>query len=60
MKTIEIEFREAFLSTYRSFTDAKTLMTMLAGRYEMEEPNGLDPNQFEDWKNFKLRPVQMQ
>jgi hypothetical protein len=37
VKTVEIEFRDAFLSTYRSFTNANTLMNLLAGRYEMAD-----------------------
>lgn len=57
---IGIEFRDVFLSTYRSFTDANTLMNLLASRYEMTEPPNLGPAEFEDWKKRKLRPVQMQ
>ena len=60
VKPVEIEFRDAFLSTYRSFTDANTLMNLLAGRYEMAEPLNLGPDEFETWKHHKLRPVQMQ
>jgi son of sevenless-like protein len=60
VKAVDIEFREAFLSTYRSFTDASTLINLLPCRYEMPEPLNLSPDEFEDWKIRKLRPVQMQ
>lgn len=59
-KNDEISFRETFLSTYRSFTDARTLMELLIKRYEMEQPGDLRSDEFEQWKDMKLRPTQMQ
>lgn len=59
MNESEFEFRNIFLATYRSFTSARQLLILLAGRYEMTEPPGLAPEEFGEWRDRKLRPVQM-
>jgi son of sevenless-like protein len=56
----EIEFRETFLSTYRAFTDAHTLVDLLVKRYEMDQPGDLTADEFDQWKDMKLRPTQLQ
>jgi hypothetical protein len=54
----EKAFRHVFLSTFRSFATADEVFALLVDRYEMDHPDGLSTEEFEDWKEKKLRPTQ--
>lgn len=54
----EQQFRTTFLMTYKSFTDAATVFSLLTERYSLEHPPNLSENQFMEWKEKKLRQSQ--
>lgn len=56
--TQELSYRHAFLTTFRTFTTADEVFDLLIERYQMDHPAGLTTEEFEEWKNRKLRPIQ--
>ncbi|KAG8900894.1 hypothetical protein FRB99_005683 [Tulasnella sp. 403] len=54
----ETAYRMTFLMTYRSFTDGITVFELLVERYLMDNPPGLNEEQFTEWKEKRLRPAQ--
>lgn len=54
----ETLFRNTFLMTFRSFTSPERLLELLVDRYQMDHPGGLSIEEFEEWKEMKLRPIQ--
>lgn len=56
--TQELSYRHAFLTTLNTFTTADEFFDLLIERYEMDHPQDLNADEFEDWKKRKLRPVQ--
>lgn len=44
--------------TYRTFTDAVTLFELLTERYLMDHPAELTEEEFNEWKDKRLRPSQ--
>ncbi|KAG8886578.1 hypothetical protein FRB98_001226 [Tulasnella sp. 332] len=54
----ETAFRTTFLMTYRTFTDAVTVFELLIEHYSMEPPPELSGEQFNEWKEKRLRPCQ--
>src|SRR5882762_1299588 len=51
-------FRRAFLTTFHTFASAAEVFYLLVSNYEMQPPTGLSLDEFEDWKQQKLRPTQ--
>jgi len=51
-------FRNTFLMTFRSFTSPERLFELLIERYQMDHPASLSTEEFEEWKEKKLRPTQ--
>ncbi|KAG9011301.1 hypothetical protein FRB93_003103 [Tulasnella sp. JGI-2019a] len=54
----ETAFRNTFLMTYRTFTDAATVFELLTEHYLMTHPEELTDDEFNEWKEKKLRPCQ--
>lgn len=50
-----MKFRHAFLSTYRTFSTADEVFDLVVARYNMEHPQGLAPDEIEEWREKKLR-----
>ncbi|GJJ13429.1 hypothetical protein Clacol_007683 [Clathrus columnatus] len=55
---LEKRFRHVFLLTFHSFTTAERILELLIEKYEMDSPPGLDVEEFNEWKDKKLRPTQ--
>ena len=51
-------YRHAFLTTFHTFSDADEIFTLLIQRYRLNAPDGLTPEEFDEWKEKKQRPVQ--
>ncbi|KII94039.1 hypothetical protein PLICRDRAFT_50030 [Plicaturopsis crispa FD-325 SS-3] len=51
-------FRNAFLMTYRTFTTGMEVFDRLVERYQMDLSTHLNAEEFENWKEIKLRPCQ--
>jgi hypothetical protein len=56
---VDLDYMKAFLLTYRSFTTPDQLYSKLIERYNMPQPENLSPEELENWKRNKLRPVQL-
>lgn len=54
----DIIYRRTFLTTFHTFTTAEELLELLIERYEMDHPANLTNDQFEEWKEKRMRPVQ--
>lgn len=54
----EVTFRHTFLTTFRTFSTADRVLELLIERYELEAPANLQEEQFNEWKEKKLRPAQ--
>nr|ODN85994.1 hypothetical protein L203_04494 [Cryptococcus depauperatus CBS 7841] len=52
-------FFQAFLLTFRSFTNASELFEHLQDRYFLPPPSHLAPEQFEEWRNKKKWYIQL-
>ncbi|WRT68200.1 uncharacterized protein IL334_005175 [Kwoniella shivajii] len=52
-------FFQAFLLTFRSFTNAHELFDHLVARYNISLPEGLDPIQAQEWKVKKQAPIRL-
>ncbi|KAI0316803.1 ras guanine nucleotide exchange factor domain-containing protein [Amylostereum chailletii] len=46
-------FTKTFLMTYKSFTDLDTLFDLLAQRFWIQPPDGLNEKEMEEWKKLK-------
>lgn len=44
-----------FLLTFRSFTNAERVLELLIEKYEMPEPRGLTDEEFDEWRDKKLK-----
>jgi son of sevenless-like protein len=51
-------FSRVFFLTFRTFASADDVFSMLTARYEAAPPEGLSPQELEDWRERKLRPTQ--
>lgn len=56
--TLETTFRNVFLMTFRSFASPEAVFDLLVERYQMDHSASLSNEEFEEWKNNKLRPTQ--
>jgi hypothetical protein len=54
----EKTFRQAFLTTFRSFAAPDQVFDLLVEQYEMDHPATLTTTEFEEWKEKRLRPTQ--
>jgi son of sevenless-like protein len=54
----ETAFRNMFLMTFRCFTSPDRFFELLVERYQMDHPASLSTEEFEEWKEKKLRPTQ--
>ncbi|WVQ76637.1 hypothetical protein IAR50_006310 [Cryptococcus sp. DSM 104548] len=52
-------FFQAFLLTFRSFTDPSEFFEHLADRYYLPSPESLLPEQYDEWKNKKKWYIQL-
>ncbi|EPQ63365.1 Bgt-5131 [Blumeria graminis f. sp. tritici] len=54
---LDSNFNNTFLLTYRSFTTARELFTLLVQRFQIQPPEGLSISDYEVWRDRKLRPI---
>ncbi|TFK56485.1 ras GEF [Heliocybe sulcata] len=54
----EAAFQNAFLMTFKTFATSDQVFDLLVDRYQMDRSVGLTDDQFEEWKEKKLRPTQ--
>ncbi|AEO68966.1 534c7d71-9a7e-4081-a468-76549fb1a145 [Thermothielavioides terrestris] len=54
---LDPSFNNTFLLTYRSFTTARELFELLVKRFTIQPPEGLTQEEYELWKDRKLKPV---
>lgn len=47
-----------FLMTFRGFASPEHVFDLLVERYQMDHPAGLSSEEFDEWKEKKLRPTQ--
>ncbi|WWD18895.1 hypothetical protein CI109_103350 [Kwoniella shandongensis] len=52
-------FFQAFLLTFRSFTNGAELFDLLVKRYNIAPPDGLTPSQAHEWKVKKQAPIRL-
>lgn len=52
-------FNSAFLLTFRSFTSPQKLFESLVGRYGIQPPEGLSPNEYTLWSERKQKPIRL-
>ncbi|KAI5120791.1 hypothetical protein M0805_002418 [Coniferiporia weirii] len=51
-------YRDAFLTTFITFTTAREFFDLLIERFEMDYPPSLTQEESNEWREKKLRPVQ--
>lgn len=52
-------FSQQFLLTFRSFVSGERLLDLLLERYDIPEPEGLNPYEKGDWKKQKQTPIRL-
>eukprot|EP01121_Diplochlamys_sp_Union-15-3_P006231 TRINITY_DN1672_c1_g1_i1.p1 TRINITY_DN1672_c1_g1~~TRINITY_DN1672_c1_g1_i1.p1 ORF type:complete len:1125 (+),score=211.21 TRINITY_DN1672_c1_g1_i1:27-3401(+) len=57
--SIDSEFMNTFLSTYRSFCTPQLLLDLLIMRYNIPEPKDKSPATLEKFERFKLKPIRL-
>ncbi|KDQ15623.1 hypothetical protein BOTBODRAFT_108290 [Botryobasidium botryosum FD-172 SS1] len=57
-KQQEKQYRYTFLTTFKSFISAESLLSLLTERYRPEQPRDLSDAQYDEWKSKKLHPMQ--
>ncbi|KAI9298992.1 ras GEF [Neoconidiobolus thromboides FSU 785] len=57
--TLDTSFIATFLLTYRSFTTTVEFFDLLFRRFNLQCPNGLQPDEQELWSEKKLTPVRL-
>lgn len=55
----ESQYNNAFLMTYRTFTDAHELLERLKGRYYLQAPQGLNKDEYRVWIEQKQKLVRV-
>jgi len=55
----DVDYVFAFLVTYKSFTDAKTLFRLLIERFRVQPPDHLVPAEKEFYLERKIKPLQL-
>lgn len=54
---LDSNFNNTFLLTYRSFTTARELFELLVIRFGIQPPEGLNPQDYEVWRQKKQSPI---
>lgn len=54
---LDSNFNNTFLLTYRSFTTARELFELLVLRFGIQPPEGLNPQDYEVWRERKQSPI---
>ena len=52
-------FIKTFLMTYKSFTTVDDLFDLLVQRFWITPPDGLKPNELDEWRKLKQHIIQM-
>ena len=53
----ETRYRQAFLTTYKSFAAAEEIFDLLVMQFNIPHPSGLSLKELEQWKEKKLKPT---
>ncbi|KAI8981176.1 ras GEF [Trametes punicea] len=53
----ETRYRQAFLTTYKSFATAEEVFDLLLAQYNISHPAALNFKELEQWKEKKLKPT---
>ncbi|KAI0673621.1 ras GEF [Trametes maxima] len=53
----ETRYRQAFLTTYKSFATAEQVFDLLLAQYNISHPTALNLKELEQWKEKKLKPT---
>lgn len=54
---LDSNFNNTFLLTYRSFTSARELFTLLVKRFQVQPPEGMSTSDYETWRDRKQKPI---
>lgn len=54
---LDSNFNNTFLLTYRSFTSARELFSLLVKRFSIQPPEGLNQSDYETWRDRKQTPI---
>lgn len=54
---LDSNFNNTFLLTYRSFTTARELFSLLVQRFQIQPPSGISQSEYEVWRDRKQRPI---
>ncbi|KAJ8323219.1 cell division cycle- protein, variant 2 [Batrachochytrium dendrobatidis] len=57
--SVDANFVQCFLITYKSFTNSVDLVKLLERRFLMPQPEGLTNYQLAEWKDKKLTPIRL-
>jgi hypothetical protein len=57
--TLDTNFINNFLLTYRSFTSSDEFMELLFKRFQVQVPAGLNPEEIEAWRSKKQTPIRL-
>ena len=53
----ETRYRQAFLTTYKSFASAEEVLDLLLAQFNLTHPSSLSFKELEQWKEKKLKPT---
>ncbi|KAK9449913.1 ras guanine nucleotide exchange factor domain-containing protein [Limtongia smithiae] len=56
---LDTSFNTTFLLTYRSFTTSRILFEMLVERFNLQPPEGLTEDEFDQWIERKQKPIRL-
>ncbi|ORY07992.1 ras GEF [Basidiobolus meristosporus CBS 931.73] len=57
--TIDSDFVNVFLLTFRNFCKPKDFCNLLLARFNMSTPDGLSESEYENWRLKKLTPIRL-
>jgi son of sevenless len=56
---IDARFNNTFMMTFKSFSNFDQVFDMLVERYNIQPPEGLNPDQFAEWTRVKRTPIRL-
>lgn len=55
----DAKFNDTFMMTFKSFSSVDEVFDMLVARFNIQPPDGLTPEQLEEWKKIKKAPIRL-
>lgn len=55
----DAKYNDTFMMTFKSFSSVDEVFDMLVARFNIQPPEGVTPEQLEEWKKIKKAPIRL-